>query len=59
MKKLSNEAQALKAEQEFVSTVDRFFEIVLELAAVGVDQLLKVSPCSISPLGEKTTLIKR
>ncbi|VUZ48677.1 unnamed protein product [Hymenolepis diminuta] len=43
MKKLSyeNPAQALKAEQEFVNTVDKFFEIVLKVAAVGVDQLLK------------------
>lgn len=30
-------------EKEFVSTVDKFFEIVLEVAAVGVDQLLKVT----------------
>ncbi|VDO15344.1 unnamed protein product [Rodentolepis nana] len=43
MKKMSNgnSPQALKAEQEFVRTVDKFFEVVLEVAAVGVDQLLK------------------
>ncbi|KAM7538321.1 hypothetical protein Aperf_G00000069012 [Anoplocephala perfoliata] len=43
IKRLNAESPGLasRMEKEFINTVDKFFEIVLEVAAIGVDQLLK------------------